>query len=554
MESKMTQENTAPVSANKAGLVALNSLLALSGGATTLLFTYGGSLLFAIAGAVLSIGVCVVVLFRLHPIETSLRKPKPLPLIFGVVLAVFTALTYRTEFIDTTSAIVDKLRSVPSLFAYADIVGRVLPTLVCVFAIPALFLWFYLFTDHAARFVRRWKQRANRTEKLFLLVGFLIAVAAVSLVYGRTNAFYGSSEPYDVIYTTDSSNLVKTNVFFYVNAYENDIRQPLFAVFSMPFAAVAMILSKLLFFVPNAYPILLACVQALVMLFGFTLLSRVLRLTGVDQLLFLCLLSVSYPTMLFLFTIEQYVFSVFWLIVLVYLWAEQEEPGTMAYVAATGSLLTSGVFFPLLFTKKGFRDRVRSLIAAALAFLAVFVVFARVPLLNHPMQALRDLSSFTGESVGFGNRALQYFNFIAACFTQPNAGLDLTTNAFASYQLSPVTGVNVLGMIVLLLAATSTLLQLKDRTIRVFACWAAFSVLLLMVVGWGAAENGMVLYTLYFSWAFAALLDSLLRRVLPRRITLRRILAALVVLALACVNISGMIGLVRFAVAYFPAA
>jgi len=539
--------------AAKAGRVAWKLLLALSGAAMTLLLSQGGSVLFIGAGVLLSLAVCAVAAFRFRLPEAVLTKPKLLPLVLAVVLAVCVALLYRAEFGRTANEVIAAFLAASPLSAFAGAVRFALPTLASVLALFALYTWFYLLSDRAAAFARCWYARSDRTERLYLLVGFLLAAVAIALVFGCTNAFYGGGVPYDVVYTTDSANLMDTNAFFYVNAYENDIRQPLFAVFSMPFAVLALLMSRLLFFVPHAYPVALACVQALLMLFSFTLLARVLRLTGADKLLFLLLLSVSYPTLLFLFTMEQYVFSVFWVLVLLYLWCEEAEDRTLCYVAATGSLLTSGAFFPLLFTEKGAGGRVRSLLAAMLAFAGVFVVFGRVPLLNRAMQTARDIASFAGESVGFGARALQFLAFVSACFVRPAAGPDLTAYAHASYQMHAAAGVSWLGLALLLLAALSAALQLREKRVRVLALWAACSVLLLGVAGWGASENGMVLYTLYFFWAYAALLYTLLLRLLRRRNAARYALAAAGIGALAFFNVCGMTDLIRFAIAYYPA-
>ena len=257
--------------------------------------------------------------------------------------------------------------------------------------------------------------------------------------------------------------------------------------------------------------------------------------------------------MLFTLAFEQYAFSVFWVIVLLYAWQQKEEPRTMLFVAATGSLLTSGAFFPLLFCEKGVRKRLRALVAAGLTFLGVFILFGRVPLLNRAVQTARDISSFAG-GVGFGARALQYLAFVSACFVRPAAAIDPLTYAHASYQMLAPTGVHWLGLALLLLSAVSAVLFCKDARMRVFSLWAGFSLVLLFFIGWGASENGMVLYTLYFFWAFAALLYMLLQRLSSRKPKWRYGLVALIIAALACVNTLGMIDLVRFGMLYYPVA
>ena len=538
--------------ARKRGSFLGKMAFALSGAAMTLLLSQGGSLLFICAGVMLSFVICLIAAFRFSLPERALKKPSLVTILPGMLLAGTTALLYRAEFTRTANEVFVSFLTKMHLSSLADAARVALPSVVCVLALFALYVWFALLSDAAVRFVRRWIETSCRAERLFLLIGGLLAAIAIVLVYSRSNAFYGGGAPYDVVYTTDSGNLMSTNSFFFVNAYQNDIRQPLFAVFSMPFAVSAMLLGKLLFFIPNAYPIVIACLQAVLLLFGFTLLARVLGFTGVDRVLFLVLLAVSYPTLLFLFTIEQYVFSVFWVFVLIYAWHEREEHRALPFVAASGSLLTSGILFPLLLEGKSAKERIRALLNGGFAFFAAFVVFARVPLLNRALQNAKDVVSFAGNTVSLQDRAMQFFAFVAACFARPAAAVDTMTYAHTSYQLLPVTEMQWLGLALFALAAVSTVLHWRDRSLRVCSLWAAFSVLLLLVVGWGAAENGMVLYTLYFSWAYAALLYALLTRVFRQNNALRYVVAAAILCLLVVVNFFGMLDLIRFAIQYYP--
>ena len=550
MDIRQAQQTIAPARKRGSGLGKV--AFALSGAVMTLLLSQGGSLLFIGAGVMLSFAVCLIAAFRFSLPDPAVKKPGLVPLASGIVLAGSTALLYRAEFARTANEVVVSFLTKAHLASLANVARAALPGVVCVLALFALYVWFYLFSDAAVRFVRRWSESSCRAERLYLLIGSVLAAIAIVLVYSHSNAFYGGGTPYDIVYTTDSGSLVDGNAFFFVNAYENDIRQPLFAVFSMPFAVVAMLMSKLLFFVPNAYPVVLACAQAALLLFGFTLFARVLGFTGVDRVLLLLLLLASYPALLFLFTIEQYVFSVFWVFVLLYIWHERAEHRALPFVAASGSLLASGVLFPLLFEGKSAKERVRALINGGLAFFAVFVVFARVPLLNRALQNAKDVASFAGETVPIGDRAMQFFSFVSACFARPAAAVDLTTYTHASYQLLPVAGLHWAGIALFALAAVSAVLHWRDRSFRVCSLWAAFSVLLLLVVGWGAAENGMVLYTLYFFWAYAALLYALVIRVFRQNNALRYAVAAAILCLLVVVNFFGMLDLIRFATQYYP--
>jgi hypothetical protein len=532
--------------------VLIKFLFALSCAAMTLLLSQGGSLLYIGAGVLLSLIICVIIAFRFQLPESILIEIKPVPAILGAILSIFVATNYQPVFSETTQEVITPLLVSSPMSFLADAVQAALPITVCVVSLFALFVWFYFLSERSIRFVQRWFISSCFSERLYLLIGFLFASAAIVLVFGRTTAFTGA-EPYDVVFTTDSGNLMSTNSFLFVNAYENDIRQPLFAVFSMPFSAIAMLLSKPLFFMTNAYPVLLACMQALLLLFSYTLLARVLALTGAERILFLVILALSYPTLLFLFTIEQYVFSVFWVLVFIYSWYEKQGNRTLLFVAATGSLLTSGVFFPLLLDGKYPRQHLRALFRAGLAFIAVFVVFGRVPLLNRAIQTMQDLLSFAGDRVNICTRILQFLTFVSSCFVRPPAGIDLHSYPHASYQLFDTPILPWFGLVVITLVALSAILHRKEAKMRVFSLWVGFSIVLLMLVGWGAAENGMVLYTLYFFWAFAALLYALLKTFFLQNRFLRCIFAAACIAVLVCVNLPGIIDLLHFAITYYPA-
>ena len=70
---------------------------------------------------------------------------------------------------------------------------------------------------------------------------------------------------------------------------------------------------------------------------------------------------------------------------------------------------------------------------------------------------------------------------------------------------------NLLGIIILVLVTISFILNKKDKLSKISYYWVIFSVLLLCVVGWGTQENGLVLYSLYFSWAFIILIYNLFK-------------------------------------------
>ncbi len=323
-------------------------------------------------------------------------------------------------------------------------------------------------------------------------------------------------------------------------------------MFSLPFAVTANLLSKALFFVPNAYPILLGIIQALLLLFCFTVLARLLQLEGLKKALFLALMTAAYPTMLFLLTVEQYIFSLFWVILLMEAYCENAPGRELAFVAATGSLLTSGALIFLLPYQKSFRSVLRELLKAGGLLLAFLAVFGQLPLLYSAAASIRDLLSFSGAGFGFGDKLLQCINFAAACVIRPIAGIDMVSYAYVSYQLYPVVSVNPVGVAMLILAAVGFALNYRSKLARVSLCWVLFSFVLLCLVGWGTAENGLVLYTLYFSWVYLVLAYLTLDALLKKWKSAQAAVLIAAIAAMLILNASNILQIVLFGMRYYP--
>lgn len=110
------------------------------------------------------------------------------------------------------------------------------------------------------------------------------------------------------------------------------------------------------------------------------------------------------------------------------------------------------------------------------------------------------------------------------------------------------------GAVLLGFCLTSLILNRKKKIARLAGAWIGFSVLLLLVVGWGSPENGMVLYSLYFSWAFFVLLFLLMDRVAEKvqmKLLIPVVSCAAAAVLIVC-NCNGMAELLAFATNYYP--
>ena len=106
----------------------------------------------------------------------------------------------------------------------------------------------------------------NTTE--WIVYGILIVVSLTLMItsFAQTEAFYGTEYAYDIIYTSDSPALVKGNVYLGLAHPENDLRQPLFAVFAAPFVGIPYLVGRL-FGVPASFQAMLVNMVQIIMLF-----------------------------------------------------------------------------------------------------------------------------------------------------------------------------------------------------------------------------------------------------------------------------------------------
>jgi len=72
------------------------------------------------------------------------------------------------------------------------------------------------------------------------------------------------------------------------------------------------------------------------------------------------------------------------------------------------------------------------------------------------------------------------------------------------------------------------------------------------VLGWGTSENGLVLYTLYFGWAFVSLILLLIKRLFRQVRPLQYGLLGAGILALCYANAVGLADILRFGLQYYP--
>lgn len=390
-----------------------------------------------------------------------------------------------------------------------------------------------------------------------------LILAGVAAVYSMTDAFRGA-DSYDVLYTLDSACASGGGVFVRLAQAQNDIRQPLFALFAGPFAAWAVLSAVLLDLGTAVLDFLLQASQIAMMLAGDVVLASALGLLGRKRVLFVAFMRCMYSGILYSLAMEQYQAVHFWLMACVAAACAGREPGRTAVYGACGTLLAGAAMVPFLPDGKAggisWRGRIARCFGYGIGFLAAMLAACRLDVMAGLAARLRFLSSFAG-GTPWRSRILQYLEFLRCCFLAPDAGPVVRDPAMlpphtagVSWQMAPAAGVGAVSVLVLAGCAASVILCRDRRIVRAAAGWLGLSFLVLAVVGWGAPENGIVLYSLYFGWPMPVLLYALAGRIgekagLP---WLAPALAGCGIVALLALNAGPVLDMIAFAAEAYP--
>ena len=80
--------------------------------------------------------------------------------------------------------------------------------------------------------------------------------------------------------------------------------------------------------------------------------------------------------------------------------------------------------------------------------------------------------------------------------------------------------------------------------------WVFFSVVMLLILGWGTQENGLILYALYFGWAYFILIYRFVEKFAKifRISFIVPLVFCIAILVLLYKNVPAMMDMIKFAV------
>lgn len=490
-----------------------------------------------------------ILIFIKKSINNRINKKK---LIIYIILSIYiikSLLQYDSNNIILVNTIINKL-------FHFKIKTVFLEFIVGLCALPVTMYFVSVFLDKIGSKVLSFIKSLSKTEKRYLIIVFIISIIISFASIYFTTAFSkpvydGNIVNYDVIYTSDSGALLKGNTYVNASFVENDIRQPLFGIFALPFGVIAHFVSNVLFLVDFnfSYELIMTIIQYMLVAITTIMLGQLLKIKEENKKYFYLLFMCSYTYLLFSLVLEQYVIGLFYLILAIYMHYKNPEKINYSYIGAVGTLITSGIIFPLITKIKNLKQWVKDVFKCFLAFCGVFIIGGQLPQIITGPEMLKYLLGNFAHKLTFMDKVYQFTHFIKGIFIA-NPGHLKVLKHIPGYQLYSYNSINIIGVAILVLCIVGFVINHKNKIARLSALWILFSVILLLIVGWGTVENGLVLYSLYFAWAYLILYYLLIEKLCLNK-TIFKIIIICSCLIMLIFNISELINMFKFAIEYY---
>jgi len=422
-------------------------------------------------------------------------------------------------------------------------------------SVPSLILIIYIFIDKGLYYCKNFSKELTKTDRRYLTI---ITIFSVIITFGIINTTTAFSKPYyednlklyDVIYTSDSGIITYENAYLNVSNEENDIRQPLFGVFSLPFSITASLLSEICFFLPKGYEFefIMTIIQFLLTTITTIMIGKIMKIEEKDKKFLYLLFSFSFPYIIFNMLLEQYVIALFYLVFAMYYYETYKEKINYLYIGAVGTLLTSGIIFPAISKFKNIKDWTIKAFKCFLSFVSVLIISGQFPQILTAKEVYQRIMVFTNNT-NLTNKIYQFTNFVSGIFISEKGAFKIL-NETPSYQLIGLKFISIIGILILILLTVSFIINRKEKIAQLSYAWVIFSFILLFIIGWGTAENGLILYSLYFAWAYLVLYFLFIKKVFKKRKAFVAIITFSIII-MATFNISEFLNILKFAIKYY---
>ena len=505
------------------------------------------------------IGFAAAVIYCLYKSETfsELKKSGAAVLCASFVSSAGAALFYSQKFYKEFTTGGNFITAVTERLGLPNEKSvLVLSVIIFVLIIPIAVWWFSRVYSYVFSSLKSIKSKLSVMSVISLAViacGFIVCVI---YIVNESDAFM-TGEYIDVIFDADADPNLAQKVWMDFYGYENDLRQILFGPFAIPFFAPFYLISeavRVVFGLEKSFVFFIMIGQVVLISLTCLMLADMLGENKKDFTVLFLVFSLSFSTCLFMIIPEQYAVVTFWLVLFVRYAVYDCEKSGLSFIGAGGTLLTSGVLFFLIYDKSvSFKENFVRWVKLFFEFIFFILVSGVLYRLFSFEERFGTYAESIAGKVSWSNKMEQFTYFVKNCIFSPET-TESVQNGVLGVKLPQMEQLCIAGIIIFIAAVIGFVLNRKDRFAQICFSWVMFSFLLLGIAGWGANENGLILYSYYFGWAFISLLYLLLKRLF----SLVKAEKALPWVELVCVipiayfNIEKTLYMVRFLIENYP--
>lgn len=445
-----------------------------------------------------------------------------------------------------------------STFKFSSTFLLILISIISIF--NYFIIWYFLMKCFFDKIVLFFRQFTKFEKSIFFI--FILTFALVNLlILLRTNAFVFPLEKgqivFDIIFTTDSSLfLLDIDVFSSPVSDQNDIRHLLFGIIGTPISMICIPISYLVKLIvgilgfnilySTIYGYFISVGQAFLFSLSGILIYKILRKEIKESFakLFSIFYLISYSTILFTITVEQYAIGVFTLLLFVYHYIQKLD-SKFFYILAGLSFISSFAMLPfvLLEKKSNFKNILKTSMYIFLVTILLIIFFGQLSEFLELGATINNLSEFTNDgTITLDNKFDQYLGFIPSMFIAPEVVFSKFIVLHTTIASEGIRIVNtsvadrIFSLLTLVIVVISLIINRHSKIAIVSAYWILISFIILVVVGWGSVEYSMVLYSTYFMWAYLLLVALFFNKLFSTQVLIGRILLTVTIAILFMYN------------------
>ena len=403
-------------------------------------------------------------------------------------------------------------------------------------SIPSIWALAALVFEFGKNFVKDIFENIEKNEiKIYGLIAIILMVV-VLVVYLVQSSWYLQ---YDNVYSIDSG-------WCYENIYPNlsyyDIRHPLLSELTFPIWAVIRCILQIV--APQNLVTELTGIFIQWINIWMLLLVGIMMRKMTNDIMVFYLYMCSFPTILYVFSLEKYQLCVFLLVSYVYSKFRTQSESRGLLILTAGVMPTNAfIGFIELFEKNSIKEKIKNIAHIIISGLLVIVCFGRAQLIN-PIYTYNEIlemhTSFGTGSLSIFQRFIAVINLIESSFV----ALTSSVNDEQYLWQSITEEITLLAVVLIVFLILGSFIGRKEKFYRVCIVWLLFAFILFVGLNW--APHECPLFAVIFSWAIIPLFAKGLDYVVEKMRINKILIYALILVVMLSVNITAIIDIGRF--------